>query len=104
MHWTRRAPLLSATSRTDSCWIIGSDLLRAADELGDDPALGGRERAALGDLHHVVGAELLGLVVSGVLLTALDVLAVHRIAEATLHDHDHRLLGTARVVGVRNDA
>src|SRR4051795_7966291 len=71
MHWTRRAPELSATSRLVCIWIIGSASGRRGGALGhDDPALALRDRLALLDAHGVARLELVGLVVRCVLLRA----------------------------------
>src|ERR1700712_5566539 len=102
MHCTRRAPLLSATSRLVSVWIT-LDLLWPRDQPNGDPALGPRERTALPDLDHVRRAVLARLVVRVEPLTTLDVLAVDRIAVTTDDFDDHGLLHATGRGGVVDD-
>src|SRR5919199_1457504 len=58
MQSTSLAPLLSATRRRDSCWIMSASALQHLD---DPPALLLRERARLGDTHAVAGVDLVVL-------------------------------------------
>src|ERR1700712_3765375 len=102
MHCTRRAPLLSATSRLVSVWIT-LDLLWPRDQPNGDPALGARERTALSDLDHVGRAVLARLVVRVKPLTTLDVLVVDRIAVAAHDLDDDGLLHATWLAGVVDD-
>src|SRR5690349_6984906 len=65
-------------------------LLRPFDEFLDAPALVGRQRAALDDLHTIAGLELVLLVVRLVLRPARQVLAVLAIGDAALDQHHAR--------------
>src|SRR3954469_13534523 len=65
MHSSSRAPVLSATRRRDSCWIMASLSLPLAgaclaDDGGDEPVLFLAQRSALGDLDFV--AHVAGIV------------------------------------------
>src|SRR5688500_3041797 len=109
MHWTRLAPLLSATSSWDCIWIIdpvpsqrrsgtrpgsskksvsyGSDVgfdgraLAGLDAIDDLPGLELGDRRGLFDPHGLAGLERVGFVVGVVLLRAADDLPV----EGMLH-------------------
>src|SRR5690242_17798135 len=78
MHFTMRAPELSATSRWLVTWIMGLLLHRAGDELRHEPALLARDRAVLLDLDAVAHLVLVRLVVRLVALARADVLLVDR--------------------------
>src|SRR3954466_1641357 len=67
-------------------------LLRPFDQFFDAPALVGRQRAALDDLHAIAGLEFVLLVVRLVLLAARHVLAVLAVREAAFHLNDARLV------------
>src|SRR5215475_12053796 len=75
MHWTRRAPELSATSRLVRIWIM---LLAPSSGLGaldqNFPALGLGHRAAFADTHVLADLALegIGLVVRVILLRPAD--------------------------------
>src|SRR5262249_9875394 len=88
MHFTMRAPELSATSRWVVTWIMGLLLHRARHEARHEPALVARDRAVLLDLDAVVDLVLVGLVVRFVLVARADVFLVDRIERAT-DDLDH---------------
>src|SRR6478735_7687079 len=120
MHWTRFAPLLSATSRLDCIWImvrpLSSQLSRSGVRFRGLLGLGllglrrrlGRLRLrrslllrrfldrlgrALFDAHLLARFEGIGLVMGVVLLRQLDDLAVQRVLHPPLDpDHD-RLVG-----------
>src|SRR3546814_11517073 len=70
MTWTSRAPLLSATDRKLSCWIMAV-LSRSAGRsrgtglqtLDEAEALGCRQRARLDDRHPVAFLRLVALIV-----------------------------------------
>src|SRR5438067_5108974 len=78
MQSSSRAPVLSATLRRVSCWIIA--LSRLLDDLREPPALRLRERAGLDDAHRVADAGGVRLVVSVELDRAADDLLVLRVA------------------------
>ena len=59
MQSNSRAPLLSATLRTDSCWIMSASLLQ---NFGHAPANLLRDRARLDDAHAVADAAALVVV------------------------------------------
>src|SRR5687768_3680406 len=90
MHWTRRAPELSATSRTVRIWIMASSFLHELlDEADDGEALVARDRSVLLDLDLVADLVLIGLVVRLVAAARADVLAVERVAaRRDALDHD----------------
>src|SRR4029078_6457591 len=67
-------------------------LLRPFDQFLDAPALVGRQRAALDDLHAIARLELVLLVVRLVLRTAGPVLGVLGIGDAAFDHHDARLV------------
>src|SRR6476646_1510769 len=97
MQSSSRAPVLSATFRRVSCWII-VPLLRLLDDLGETPVLGLRQRPRLDDPHRVADARGVLLVVSMELDGAADDLLVARMALDHVHLDDDRL-----VTGVRDD-
>src|SRR4051795_1274541 len=84
------APVLSATLRRDSCWIIS--LLRLLEDLDEAPALRGRDRPRLADHHEVADAGLTALVVRLHLGGAADDLAVQRVLHPVLDLDDDRLV------------
>src|ERR687885_673063 len=84
------APVLSATLRRDSCWIIW--LLRLLEDLDEAPALRGRERPRLADHHEVADAGGAGLVVRLHLRGAADDLAVEAVLHPVLDLDDDRLV------------
>ena len=73
MQSTSLAPLLSATRRRVSCWIIVAPLSSDFDE---PPALELRQRAGLLHADAVADVEVVGLVVDVELLGALHRLVV----------------------------
>src|SRR5215211_8745153 len=75
MQSTSRAPVLSATLRRDSCWIIA--LARPLQDLGQAPALGAADRPALDEAHGVADACLVPLVVGVQRRAGPDDLLVH---------------------------
>src|SRR5512142_3155278 len=91
MHWTRFAPLLSATSRLVCIWIMGLDLRRLLEDLGHAPALVLGHRARLDHPDAVADLALLLLVVSLVLLGLHHDLAVLPVRDAALDLDDHGL-------------
>src|SRR6185369_11855297 len=98
MHWTRLAPLLSATSRLDCIWImVQSSPSRgggrfSAHAINDTPGLELRDRRAFLDADRLALMKGIGLVMSVIFLRTLDDLAVHRMLHPTLDLHDHRLV------------
>src|SRR3546814_9876623 len=93
MTWTSRAPLLSATDRKLSCWIMAV-LSRSAgrsrgtglQNLDEAEALGCRQRARLDDRHHVAFLRLVALIVRTQLGRTAQHLAVQRM---TLRSEEH---------------
>src|SRR3954462_6833173 len=75
MHRISLAPVLSATRRRVSAWIIGS--LRLLDDLDHAPALELGERAGLDDAHYIADAGLVALVVGVQSRRATHDLVVH---------------------------
>src|SRR4051812_13045647 len=113
MQSTSLAPLLSATRRRDSCWIMrapsshshdpeGGSLFslirsqarssRTLQDLDEAPALVLRQRARLGDSNAVALPGVVRLVVHVQLLGALQRLVVQRVADAVDDAHDDRLV------------
>src|SRR5215468_3252468 len=97
MHWTRRAPELSATSRLVCIWIMGSAscagrCARRAERAQHDPALALGDRLALLDAHGVAGLEGVILVVRRVFFGSRDELLVDGMHDAPLDAHGHRLV------------
>src|SRR5215813_12927727 len=94
MHWTRRAPELSATSRFVCIWImVAVPLARGRPGVGDDlPALALGDRPALANPHGL--ADLVGvrLVVRGIFLRATHELLVDRMHDAALDLDDDGLV------------
>src|ERR1019366_4576220 len=88
MQSSSRAPLLSATLSTDSCWIMSASLLQ---NFGHAPADLFRDRAGLDDPHAVTDAATL-VVVHLEARAMPDDLLVERVRLADLHQHDHGLL------------
>src|SRR3954454_725481 len=93
MQSSSRAPVLSATLRRDSCWIISSlPLLRLLDDLREPPALQLRERAGLDDPDRVADAGRVLLVVRMEADGGADDLLVLRMALDHVDLDDDRLL------------
>src|SRR5579883_3104994 len=90
MQSSSRAPVLSATLRRVSCWIIGS--LRLLDDLGQAPVLRLRQRARLDDPHRVADARAVLLVVRVELHRAAHDLLVPRVALDHVDLDDDRLV------------
>src|SRR5919107_5033536 len=92
------APVLSATFSRDSCWIIlvASSSCRALlgllDDLGDPPALGGRQGPGLGQPDQVARAGAVLLVVGLEPGRPPDRLLVQAVLADVLHLDDHRLV------------
>src|SRR5688500_13530189 len=92
MHSTSLAPLLSATRRRDSCWIIAPPLLRPLEDLDEPPALGLGQRSGLHDPDTVALAGVVRLVVDVELGAARHRLAVPGVRLAGLDGHDGGLV------------
>src|SRR5689334_15063453 len=91
MQSSSRAPVLSATLRRDSCWII-SPLPRPLHDLREAPALRLRERSRLDDADRVADAGGVRLVVRVELDRAADDLLVLRMALDHVDLDDDRLV------------
>src|ERR671917_1652376 len=91
MQRTSRAPVLSATLRRDSCWIIG--LPRPLEDLDEAPALGAAERAALDHADRVADARLVPLVVGVQRGAGADDLLVHPVLAGDVDADGDRLVG-----------
>src|SRR5580765_2001246 len=94
MHWTRRAPELSATSRFVCIWIMDAIPL-ACGRLGvgqDRPALALGDRPALLNAHGLADLVDIGLVMRRILLRAPHELLVDRVHDAALDLDDDRLV------------
>src|ERR1700693_492350 len=89
MQSNSRAPLLSATLSTDSCWIMSARLLQ---NFGDTPARLLGDRARLDDAHAVANSAHVLLVVHLEAPRMTDDLLVERVGLEDLHHHDHGLL------------
>src|SRR5947199_6401758 len=94
MHSSSRAPVLSATLRRDSCWIIA--LPGLLDDLGQAPALGLRQWPRLDDAHCVADSGRVGLVVRVELRRAADDLLVLRMDLDQVDLDDDRLVALVR--------
>src|SRR6266702_7953872 len=94
MQSSSRAPVLSATFRRVSCWIIwpSPPLLRFLHDLGEAPVLRLRQRASLDDAHLVADPGLVRLVVGVELDRAPDHLLVARVALDHVDLDDDRLV------------
>src|SRR5579885_3494081 len=90
MQSSSRAPLLSATLRTVSCWIIV--LLGPLDDLGDAPALVLAQRPGLDDADAVADVGVVVLVVHLEARVAAHHLLVEGVRLELLDDHDDGLL------------
>src|SRR3984957_13361215 len=88
MQSNSRAPLLSATLRTDSCWITSACLFQ---NFGHAPANLLRDRPRLDDAYAITNAAAL-VVVHLETTRVTDDLLVERMRLEHLHHHDHRLL------------
>src|ERR1700674_2534307 len=84
MQSSSRAPLLSATFSTDSCWIMSASLLQ---NFGDTPAGLLRDRASLDDAHAIADPAHVLLVVDLEAPGVADDLLVERMR---LEDPDHQ--------------
>src|SRR5579862_8379634 len=89
MQSSSRAPLLSATLSTDSCWIISASLLQ---HFGDAPAGFLGDRASLDDAHAVADADRVRLVMDLEAPRMANDLLVERVRLEVLHHDDHGLL------------
>src|SRR6202035_566457 len=89
MQSSSRAPLLSATFSTDSCWIMSASLLQ---NFGDTPAGLLRDRASLDDAHAIADPAHVLLVVDLEAPGVADDLLVERMRLEDLDHHDHGLL------------
>src|ERR1700687_4625036 len=89
MQSSSRAPLLSATLSTDSCWIMSARLLQ---NFGDTPARLLGDRASLDDAHAIADSAHALLVVNLEAPGMTDDLLVERVGLEDLHQHDHGLL------------
>src|ERR1700680_2301890 len=89
MHNNSRAPLLSATLSTDSCWIMSARLLQ---HFGHAPAGFLGDRAGFDDANAVADAAGVLLVVHLEPRGVTDDLLVQGMRLEDLHHHDHRLL------------
>src|SRR5215212_4076107 len=94
MQSSSRAPVLSATFRRDSCWIMA--LLGLLDDLGEAPVLRLGQRPRLDDADDVALLRLVLLVVRVELLRPADNLLVARMRLDGLHLDDDRLVHRAR--------
>src|SRR5690606_39616186 len=94
MTSTSLAPLLSATLRRLSCWIIG--LLRPLQDLDQPPALLLRQGAGLDDADAIAGAQLVVLVVRVEPARADHRHLVERVRLAGGHDDDGGLVHRCR--------
>src|SRR5262245_11256690 len=94
MTRTSLAPLLSATRRRDSCWIMAS--LRPLQHLDDPPALQLRRGPGLHHADAVADVDVVGLVVDVELLRAVDELGVLGVAHPLDHRDDRGLVHLVR--------
>src|SRR5215212_728352 len=90
MQRISRAPVLSATRRRDSCWIIGSP--SRLHDLGQAPVLRLRERARLDDPDDVADLRLVLFVVGVELGAPPDDLLVARMRLDRVDLDDDRLV------------
>src|SRR5918992_1371775 len=91
MQSTSRAPVLSATLRRDSCWIMG--LPGPLHDLDQAPALGAAERAAFDHAHGVAHVCLVLLVVGVQRGAGPDDLLVHAVLAGDVDADRDRLVG-----------
>src|ERR1700710_525642 len=102
MHRISLAPVLSATRSRDSCWITSTPSrgrpgsLGLLEDLDQPPALGGRQRTGLHQLHPVTDPGGVGLVVRFDLCGGAQHLAVQRMLLAVLQRHYDRLIHLVR--------
>src|SRR5438105_4259722 len=89
MQSSSRAPLLSATLTTVSCWIISTRLL---DDLGDAPSLFLGKGPCLDDAHAIADAARGLPVVHLVPARVPHHLLVQGMRLRVPHEHDHCLL------------
>src|SRR2546421_11313518 len=94
MHRSSRAPVLSATRRRDSCWIMA--LPRRLHDFGQAPVLLLRERARLDDADEIAHLRLVLLVVRVELRRAAVDLLVARVRLDRVDLHHDRLVHRAR--------
>src|SRR5215218_9141076 len=96
MQSSSRAPVLSATFRRVSCWIMGLRLPRLLNDLREAPVLRLGERAGLDDPDGIADPGLVALVVG----VELDAPTHHLLVLGVLLDHvyldDDRLVGLVR--------
>src|SRR5213592_242247 len=90
MQSSSRAPVLSATLRRVSCWII--ELPGLLHDLGEAPVLRLRERPRLDDADDVADARGVLLVVRVELARSADDLLVLRVQLGDVDLDDDRLL------------
>src|SRR5471030_3201611 len=89
MQRISRAPLLSATLRTDSCWIISARLLQ---NFRHAPARLFRDRAGLDDANAIADTARVLLVMHFEAPRVADDLLVERVRLEGLHHDDDGLL------------
>src|SRR6266540_5229766 len=94
MQRSSRAPVLSATRRRDSCWIIG--LLGLLEHLREAPGLGLGQWPRLDDADDVAGLRHVGLVVRVELVRPANDLLVDRMRLHGVDAHDDRLVHRRR--------
>src|ERR671914_709075 len=97
MHRISRAPVLSATLRRDSCWIMANgpppSLSRPFQDLDEAPALGAADRTALDHAHLVAYVGVVALVVRMQRRRGAHDLAVGAVPARDVHTHRDRLVG-----------
>src|SRR2546423_15613402 len=93
MHRSSGAPVVSATRRRDSCWIMA--LPRRLHDFGQAPVLLLREWARLDDADEIAHLRLVLLVVRVELRRAADDLLVARVRLERVDLDDDRLVHRA---------
>src|SRR6202020_1309798 len=88
-----RAPVLSATRRRVSFWIIAPASLRPLDDPDQPPPLGPRQRTRLAHDHRVADVRVVGLVVGVQRVRGADDLLVAAVAPSRVDPHGDRLVG-----------
>src|ERR1700733_3878098 len=91
-----RAPVLSATRRRVSFWIIGPASLRPLDDPNQPPALGPRERTRLAHDHRVADVRVVRLVVGVPGVVGADDRLGGAGARSRVDPHGDRLVGLVR--------
>src|SRR3984885_11112411 len=91
-----RAPVLSATRRRVSFWIIGPASLRPLDDPNQPPALGPRERTRLAHDHRVADVRVVRLVVGVQRVRGADDLLVAAVAPSRVGPPGDLLIGLVR--------